>query len=140
MPAPRARVLVVDDAPDTLEVLERNLVGAGFVVATAASVREAQRHLAAAAFDAVVTDLKMPGAGGLELLRHVRELGADVAVIVISGYPTDERVIQAITSGAEGFLPKPFTDDELAHAVQAGLDRVRARRDHARAALAPPKA
>jgi DNA-binding response OmpR family regulator len=66
-------LLVVDDAPATLEVLERNLASRGFRVFTAPGVAEAIRILNAVPVDLVITDLKMPGGSGLDLIRHVRE-------------------------------------------------------------------
>jgi DNA-binding NtrC family response regulator len=122
------RILVVDDAPDTIEVLERNLTAAGFGVLTASGVVEAVGVLNAHAVDVVVTDLKMPGVNGMDLVRHVRENCPDTAVVVITGYPSVEGAVEAIKAGAENFLPKPFTDDELIAAVRAALDRLRARR------------
>ena len=124
----RERILVVDDAPDTVEVLERSLTAAGFAVLTATGVVEAVGVLGAHAVDVVVTDLKMPRVNGMELVRHVRENCPDTAVVVITGYPSVEGAVEAIKRGAENFLPKPFTDDELLASVHAALDRLHARR------------
>ncbi|HEY3358585.1 MAG TPA: sigma-54 dependent transcriptional regulator [Polyangia bacterium] len=128
MASDRDTILVVDDAPDTVEVLERNLAAAGFEVLTAGGVVEAVSVLDARAVDVVVTDLKMPRVGGLELVRHVRENCADSAVVVITGYPSVEGAVEAIKAGADNFLPKPFTDEELLRSVRAALDGLRARR------------
>jgi two-component system, NtrC family, response regulator HydG len=128
MTSETARILVVDDIPDTVEVLERNLSRAGYSVLTAGGVREAIGVLDAHPVDVVVTDLKMPGLNGMELLRHVRDNCKEVAVVVITGYPSVEGAVQAIKTGAEDFLAKPFTDEELLGALQKALDRVRSRR------------
>jgi DNA-binding NtrC family response regulator len=122
------RILVVDDAPDTLEVLERNLTAQGFEVFTAPSVREAVKVLEARSVEVVITDLKMPGVSGLELVRHVRENYRDTEALMITGYPTVEGAVQAVKSGADNFLPKPFTDEELQRAVGAAVDKLRSRR------------
>jgi DNA-binding NtrC family response regulator len=122
------RILVVDDAPDTLEVLERNLAAQGFEVLTAPGVAEAVKALEARSVDVVITDLKMPGLSGLELVRHVRENFRDTEVLMITGYPTVEGAVQAVKSGADNFLAKPFTDEELQRAVDAAFDKLRARR------------
>ncbi len=124
----RDRILVVDDAPDTLEVLERNLAAQGFEVLTAPGVAEAVKALEARSVDVVITDLKMPGLSGLELVRHVRENFRDTEVLMITGYPTVEGAVQAVKSGADNFLAKPFTDEELQRAVDAAFDKLRARR------------
>ena len=124
----RERILVVDDAPDTVEVLDRSLAAAGFEVLSATGVVEAVGILGAHAVDVVVTDLKMPRVNGMELVRHVRENCPDTAVVVITGYPSVEGAVEAIKQGAENFLPKPFTDEELLASVRAALDRLHARR------------
>ena len=123
-----SRVLIVDDSPDTLEVLQRNLASQGFEVTTAPGVREAVESLSARAVDVVITDLKMPGISGLDLVRHVRQNHKDTEVLMITGYPSVEGAVQAVKSGAEDFLAKPFTDEELSRAVQKALGKLKARR------------
>ena len=73
MPKNKAAILVVDDAPDTLEVLRRNLFSAGYQVFVVPGVAEALELLAATPIDLVITDLKMPKISGIDLVRHVRE-------------------------------------------------------------------
>jgi len=80
------RILVVDDAPTTLEVLQRNLTFQGYQVFTAPGVPEAINVLDTTAVDLVITDLKMPGASGLDLIRHVRENYKETEVMMITGY------------------------------------------------------
>jgi two-component system response regulator HydG len=122
------RILVVDDAPDTLELLKRNLTAAGYVVRTAASVAEAVEVLESTAIDLVVTDLKMPEVSGLDLVRHVRENYRDTAVMMITGYASVAGAVEAVKTGAEEYLPKPFTDEELLGAVGRTLDKLHVRR------------
>ncbi|MHC4826733.1 MAG: response regulator, partial [Planctomycetota bacterium] len=86
----RQSVLVVDDAPDTLELIRRNLEAHGYVVHVASSVDGALRILEDAPVDLVITDLKMPRVSGLDLVRHVRENLKDTEVMMITGYPTVE--------------------------------------------------
>jgi DNA-binding NtrC family response regulator len=127
MPA-RESVLVVDDTPDTLEVLQRSLGGLGYRVYTASSVAEALVTLDAASVDLVITDYKMPGVSGLDLIRHVRENFRETEVVMITGYASIEGAVEAIKEGAEEYLAKPFTDEELFGAVQRALDKLRQRR------------
>ncbi len=122
------RILVVDDVPDTLEVLERNLTTAGFQVYTAQSVSEALTILAKTKVDLVITDLKMPGVSGLDLVRYVRENIDDTEVMVITGYATVESAVQAVKTGAEEYLAKPFTSEELLKAVKQVLNKLQVRR------------
>lgn len=122
------RLLVVDDAADTRDLLERNLSARGYRVFTASGVAEAVRLLESAPVDLVITDLKMPGASGLDLIRHVRDNFKNVEVMVITGYPSIEGAVTAVKTGAEDYLSKPFTQEELLTAVRKALDKVRVRR------------
>ena len=127
------RILVVDDAPTTLEVLQRNLASQDYQVFTAPGVPEAIKVLDTTPVDLVITDLKMPGASGLDLIRHVRENFKETEVMMITGYPTIESAVKAVKTGAEEYLTKPFTDEELFSAVQRVLDKL-----HLRRATQPP--
>jgi len=130
-------VMVVDDSPATLEVLQRNLTAAGFRVFTASSVSEALQLLDKTAVDLVITDLKMPGVSGMDLVRHVRENLHNTEVMMITGYATVEGAVQAVKTGAEEFLAKPFTDEELLAAVNRALGKLRVRRAAHDTALEP---
>lgn len=124
----KKRILIVDDSGTTLEVLQRNLTAAGYRVFTAPGVAEAVKILEGAALDLVITDLKMPKVSGLDLVRHVRENFKDTEVMMITGYPSIEGAVNAMKTGAEEFLAKPFTDEELFSAVQRALDKLKLRR------------
>jgi len=130
MPANRPEtMLVVDDAPVALRVIKRNLLSHGYQVLTATSVADAVAILEATPVDLVITDLKMPKVGGLDLVRHVHANFEDTAVIMITGYASIETAVRALREGAENYLPKPFTDEELLTAVRGALDRLHARRE-----------
>ena len=124
----RKSILVVDDAPNTLELIQRNLTSQGYQVFTASNVPEAIRLLEVNPIDLVITDLKMPGGSGLDLIRHVRENMRDTEVMMITGYPTIEGAVKAVKTGAEEYLTKPFTDEELFSAVQRALEKQRRRK------------
>jgi two-component system response regulator HydG len=130
------RILVVDDAADTLELLKRTLTAGGHRVLTAPGVAEALDKLSETEVDLVITDLKMPGASGLDLVRHVRENLRDTEVMMITGYPTIQGAVSAVKTGAEEYLAKPFTDEELLSAVRRALGKLRRRRA-ARAQVEP---
>ncbi len=121
--ASKESVLIVDDAPETLEVLRRNLESAGYRVFAAPGVAEALAVLENTPIDLVITDYKMPKVSGLDLVRHVRENLKDTEVVMITGYASIEGAIQAIKTGAEEYLAKPFTDQELFDAVGRALDK-----------------
>src|SRR5512143_3449182 len=92
----KEQILIVDDAPNTLEILRRNLEAEGYRVFTAQDVPSAIRVLEQTPFDLVITDYKMPKVSGLDLVRHVRENFKDTEVMMITGY--------ASVSGATGAL------------------------------------
>jgi two-component system, NtrC family, response regulator HydG len=132
------RILVVDDSPDTLEVLARNLGGLGYSVLTAKDAREAIALLESGPVDLVVTDFRMPGVDGIDLTRHVRENHRDTAVVMITGYGSIDNAVRAMKSGAGEYLAKPFTEAELAAAVHRSLERLAANRlGHGRGPAVP---
>jgi two-component system, NtrC family, response regulator HydG len=136
-PAPiTARILVVDDAPDTLELLQRNLASQGCTVHTASGAADALALLDSLPVDLVVTDVRMPGLSGLDLIRQVRARHGGVELIVITGYATVEGAVEALQLGACDYLAKPFTDEELFQAVRRVLARRPPGHVHAANALA----
>jgi len=132
------RILVVDDSPDTLEVVRRNLAAAGYEVLTVPGVQEAVRALEATPVDLVITDLRMPKVSGMDLVRHVRENHADTEVIMITGYASVPGAVEAMQTGAHEYLAKPVTGPELLAAVRRAIDRLRLRRPAAKRASAAP--
>lgn len=125
----RPLILVVDDSPATCEVLERNLRADGYEVRVAGNVADAFAALERETFDLVVTDLRMPGADGMELVRHVRDHHRATGVIMVTGFATVGGAVSAMREGVDDYLPKPFSEEELRHAVSATLDKVRLRRE-----------
>ena len=127
----KEQILLVDDSPATLEVLQRNLVAEGYRVLTASDVANAVAVLDTTKVDLVITDLKMPKVSGMDLVRHVRENFPDAGVMMITGYPSIEGAVQAIKTGAEEYLSKPFTDEELSSAVRRALGKLHIQRRRA---------
>jgi two-component system, NtrC family, response regulator HydG len=113
------RILVVDDAPDAREIIQTQLQEEGYFVRACAGVDDALRVLEHDDFDVIITDLRMPGTSGLELVRYVRQNMKDVEIMMITGYPSIEGAVEAVKSGAEHYLAKPFTEQELLSAVWA---------------------
>ncbi len=120
----KERILIVDDTPNTLEVLQRNLTSQGYQTFIASQAAEAIQILDVTPIDLVITDFKMPGASGLDLVRHVRENYKETEVMMITGYPSVEGAVEAVKKGAEEYLAKPFTDEELLSAVRRTLDKL----------------
>ena len=128
-------ILVVDDQPATLEVLQRNLFSQGYQVYTAPGAIEAIEVLKSTTIDLVITDLKMPKISGLDLIRHVRDNFKDTEIMMITGYASVNSAIEAIKTGAEEYLAKPFTDEELFSAVRQSLDKLKLHRAQKREPL-----
>lgn len=122
------RILVVDDSASTLEVIRRNLESQAYHVVTAGGVHEAVEHLKVADVDVVITDLRMPKVGGLDLIRHIRARYPRCGVIMITGYASVDTAVSAMREGAEDYLAKPFTDNELLASVARTIEKVRARK------------
>jgi signal transduction histidine kinase len=122
-----ARILIVDDEVGMREGCRRALVSHGFRVETAEHGVEGLRKLREQPFDLVLLDAMMPGMSGLELLRSIQEHDPDVVFIMITGYATVDLAAQTMKQGAQDFLPKPFTSDDLLTVVQRGMGE-RARR------------
>ena len=120
--------MVVDDSVLTLEVIQRNLSAAGYDVYTAASVNQAIDFLGHDFVDLVITDIKMPKISGLELLKYVKENLKGTEIMIITGYPSIKGAVEAVKDGAENYLVKPFTDEELLAAVAKMLEKQANRR------------
>jgi len=127
-PIEKQCILVVDDAPGTIEVIRRNLESKGYKVYTVTNVEDAVGILDSERVDLVVTDYKMPVADGFDMLRHVRENFKDIEVVMITGFPSLEGAVRAVKNGAEEYLPKPFTDEELFITVGRALEKSRKRK------------
>lgn len=120
------RVLVVDDQPGLLEILQRWLSRGGYEVHVAASGREALSLAKGLPFDVVVTDLKMPDLDGLQLLAQIKGLDPAIEVIFLTGQGTMQDAIEALREGrAFDFLQKPLRD---LHELNLAIDRALARR------------
>ncbi len=134
----KEKILVVDDSEATLEVLQRNLASEGYQTLTASTVSSALAALETTRVDLVITDFKMPGGSGMDLVRHIRENLRDTEVMMITGYPSIEGAVEAIKIGAEEYLSKPFTDEELYAAVRRSLDKLHLQRSGRKPAPQPP--
>lgn len=120
-------ILVLDDSEDTLEMIRRNLEGEDYRVFTTIKLHDAVNLLEKEHFDLVITDLKMPGGSGMDMIRHIRENYRDLEVIMITGYATVDGAVEAMQTGATDFISKPFTREELLESVIKALSRIKLR-------------
>ncbi|HXJ82340.1 MAG TPA: sigma-54 dependent transcriptional regulator [Candidatus Methylomirabilis sp.] len=126
-----ASILVVDDLHAMREMLNRSLASEGYRVATAESGEEAVARLEEQEFDVIVTDLVLPGLGGLEVLGRARVLGLRAAVILMTAHASLDTAIAAFRGGAADYLQKPFPLADLTLRVQHVLQhRETAWNDH----------
>ena len=109
----KTKILVLDDEPIVGERLKASLERAGFSVDAYASSREALERLKSERYDILVTDLKMSGPDGMEVLREAQRLNPDIKSVVITGFATTETAEEALRSGAVVFVPKPFKMKQL---------------------------
>jgi two-component system, NtrC family, response regulator PilR len=115
------RVLVVDDEPDILELLELALVRMGLEVDRAGNVQEALRQLEGRTYDLCLTDMRLPDGEGMEVVRHIAEHHADVPVAVITAHGNMENAISVLKAGAFDYLSKPVALEQLRALVKAAL-------------------
>lgn len=118
----RMRVLVADDS-ETLRMLVTSMLEqAGFEVVAVGSGEAAIEAVRGGGIDVVIIDLGMPGLGGLGAIRDLRSdpaPGGPLPIIVLSGSANEQDLLEAVTLGADDFLPKPFEPDELTRRVRA---------------------
>jgi two-component system, sensor histidine kinase and response regulator len=127
-----ARLLVVDDEPGVRETLSAVLRHQGYEVHTAGGVAEAVSRLQAASYDAVLTDLHLDDADGVEVLDELRARAPGAIIIMLTGYATLEPALRALHAGAYAYLVKPTDVEELRLTVARGLERQRLERELAR--------
>ena len=119
----KARILVVDDEEIVLKSCRKILEGGGHHVFTALSGQKAFELLEKEPLDIVITDIKMPGMDGMEVLEGIKEKYPDILVIMITGYSTVQSAVQAMKLGAFDYIPKPFSPDEVLVVVEKAMEK-----------------
>ncbi len=126
------RVLIVDDEPQILRFCAQTLTRLFYSVREASTGQEAMECLAADSFDLLIVDLRLPDIDGIAVLRQAREHDPGLTVVVITGYATIENALEALKSGARGFILKPFGVKELASTVEEALQQQHAEQERQR--------
>lgn len=119
-----ARLLVVDDKENMLKLFEK-ILGPHYDVTTASDGRQALLLIASQPFDVVVTDIRMPGADGFEVLKAVKHGAPDTEVILMTAYASVQKAVEAIKEGAYDYIQKPFEPDDVSLIVARALERKR---------------
>ena len=114
---------MIDDDPGVRDSMARMLRGAGFSVEIAASGEEGVAAAKGNVYDVILSDLRMPGISGLEVLQRLRDLRVDSAFIVMTGFGTIDTAVEAMKLGAVDFVQKPFLRDELLLRVRSAAER-----------------
>src|SRR2546425_4289292 len=120
----RKSILVVDDEKSQREILEMILSGEGYDVTTASSGEAAMKFAKEHRFDLVLTDLKMTGMDGIELLQHLLGLDSSIIVILLTAHGSIESAKEALRSGAFDYLEKPYDKAALMETINRALDRL----------------
>ena len=118
----KPRILVVDDEPEIADTVREALVQGGFEVDIAENGRQALHTLRAGHhFDLLITDMRMPGMDGLELLKQVRKLRRNIPAAILTGYATFQDGLQAVEEGILEYIAKPFNIRDLMTVVHRAL-------------------
>ncbi len=123
-------VLVVDDEKNILKVVATTLGKESYAVDTACSSEEAIEMFHRDIHDLVITDLKLPGKSGMELLEYVKSRKPDLPVIIITAFGTIENAVEAMKKGAFNYLTKPVNPDELLSVVKEVLEKYELKREN----------
>lgn len=124
------RLLIVDDEPQLLDLLGDFFAPSGCDVRKASSGTEAIELIERERFDVILTDLKMPGPDGLEVLRIARKIQSDAEVVMMTGYATVDNAIEAMRAGAFHYLMKPFKGQEVVNLVEKAYAHRQLRREN----------
>jgi two-component system, NtrC family, response regulator AtoC len=125
----RGRVLVVEDEAYVRDSLVEILRARGFDASAAASVKDALELLGRAPVDVVLSDLRMPGEGGLDLVRHMKTTSPDVPVLILTGHGTVASAVECLKAGAIDYVLKPVEPDALELALERALEGRALRRE-----------
>jgi len=123
------KILIVDDEPFNLDLLEQELSDLSYAVVRAETGAAALTQIDKIAPDLVLLDYLMPGMNGIEVLQTIRKTQNDLPIVMITAYGTIDLAVEAIKAGADDFITKPFDPEHLALVVRKNLERAKLRSD-----------
>ena len=123
MVAERERILIVDDEESVRTLLERILIEAGYSIVTAANGQEALDKVSLEHFSVVLSDIKMPGMSGIEVLRKLSVDYPDICVIMTTAVTDAQTAVEAMKLGAYDYITKPFNQDDLVMRIAKAVDK-----------------
>ncbi len=112
------KVLLVDDEKDFLDIMSERMEARGMTVKTAESADQALKILEKESFDAIVMDFKMPGMDGIQALKNIKTRKPELQIILLTGYATVEKTVEAMKIGATDLLEKPADLEALAAKIK----------------------
>ena len=125
----KGKILVVDDEKSMREILEIFLKSEGYVVSVAENGEKAIEAVKKDIFDLIITDMKMPKVGGLELLKNVKQITPDTVVVIVTAFGTTESAVAAMKLGAYDYIQKPFQMDDIRLVVKNALEKQKLQKD-----------
>jgi DNA-binding NtrC family response regulator len=130
MSADQPHILLIDDEPIALSNMSHVLEREGYAVTACENGESGLAAMQHTEFDIVLTDLRMPGIDGMDVLRHIRETTPDVPVIMITGHATLDSAVVAMKAGAFHYIAKPFRLDEAREVVRSALEMRRIKQEN----------
>jgi PleD family two-component response regulator len=128
----KAKILIVDDVPDTVDIVLKLFKSEGHNVFTASTGEEGVRKAAQIKPDVILLDINLPGIDGNVALRKIKKENPDQSVVMLTAYATVDNAIQALKEGASDFIKKPFEMDHLVHIVNRCYEKCQILREKAR--------
>jgi DNA-binding NtrC family response regulator len=128
----KGSILIVDDEPSVRDSLSRWFRDDGYEIGTAEGANEALTRMAERKWDLALVDIRMRGTDGIELQRRMREIGPDLAVIIMTGYASVDTAVTALKNGAYDYITKPLDPDDVSHLVSNALSHRRAAQESER--------
>ncbi len=122
------KILLIDDEPDIVRVLSRSLKADGYEVASAASGAEGLTEFARVHPEIVITDIKMPGMDGIEVLKRIKQREPEAEVIIITGHGDIHNAVESLHFGASDYINKPVRDEALTIALKRAEEKIDIRR------------
>jgi two-component system, cell cycle response regulator len=119
----KGKVLIVDDAPDTVEIIKKLLVFEGYDVLTTSTGEEGVQKVEQEKPEIILLDISLPGIDGNEALKRIRKVDPIVSVIMLTAFATVDNAISALKEGASDFIKKPFENEHLVHLVNQCLEK-----------------
>ncbi|MCS7215753.1 MAG: response regulator [Thermodesulfovibrio sp.] len=125
------KILIVDDEPDMLKLLSMILrEKTPYDVITTNNPIEAVQLVKTTDFDLIITDLKMPGLDGLQLLEEVKKKNEDIPVVIITAYGTIDSATEAIEKGGFDFITKPFKKEQILFTIERALKWLKVQKEN----------